>query len=199
MLCPFIFLFLLFGSSLKAQVINVSTCAQLQNFEVNNNTVVYNITQHLFCPSFNLTTIGNNSNVFQGRIEGNSFSINHLIFSSSSPYIGFFAFGKDCTVRNLILKNITIDASNKTVGGALFANCTNCKNKKTFFFILLPYFFFFKYLSFDKNKRSINHSVQFNSKFTFLVKKKKNFHNWIIMVLLIDCCNYKNFFLLKIN
>ena len=128
----FIFLIVLFGSSLKAQVINVSTCAQLQNFEVNNNTVVYNITQHLFCSSFILTTIGDNSNVFQGRIEGNSFSINHLIFSSSSPYIGFFAFGKDCTVRNLIFKNVTIDATNKTAGGSLFANCTNCKNKKLF-------------------------------------------------------------------
>ena len=132
----FFFLIVLFGSSLKAQVVNVSNCGQLQ-IEVNNNTVVYNITQHLFCSSFILTTIGENSNVFQGRIEGNSFSINDLIFSSSSPYIGFFAFGKDCTVRNLILKNITIDASNKTAGGSLFANCTNCKKIFLFVFKIL--------------------------------------------------------------
>ena len=122
----FFFLIVLFGSSLKAQVVNVSNCGQLQ-IEVNNNTVVYNITQHLFCSSSNLTTIGDNSNVFQGRIEGNSFSLNDLIISSSSPYIGFFAFGKDSIVRNLIFKNITIDATKKIAGGALFANCTNCK------------------------------------------------------------------------
>ena len=137
----FIFLVVLFGTSLKAQVTNVSTCNGLQNIEVNNNAVVYNITQDLFCSSFNFTTIGDNSNVFQGRIEGNSFSIYDLRIISSSPYIGLFAFGKDCTVRNLILKNAAIDATNKTAGGALFANCTNCKTN-FFFFNLLSYFFF---------------------------------------------------------
>ena len=121
-----VLLILLLGKSPKAQVINISTCAELQNLELNNNTIVYNLTDSISCFS-NLTTIGDNSSFFQGRIEGNSFSINHLIISSPFPFIGLFGFGKDCILRNLFFKNLSIDATNKVAGGALFANCTNCK------------------------------------------------------------------------
>ena len=132
-----IFLIVLSGSLLKAQVINISDCIQLQNLQVNNNTVVYSISQDLFCSSFDLLTIGDNSSYFQGRIEGNSHSINDMTISSSSPYIGFFAFGKDCIVRNLTFKNLLFVATNNIAGGALFANCTNCKIKNIFLFSFL--------------------------------------------------------------
>ena len=156
----FIFSIILFGSSLKAQVINISNCFELQNLKVNNNTVVYNITQDLFCSSLSFATIGDNSSFFQGRIEGNSYSINDLSISSSSPYIGLFEFGKDCIVKNLILKNLTIDTTNKRAGGALFANCTNCKKKKKLFLFSFLLFINFFHLKKMRDASSNNHSIQ---------------------------------------
>ena len=135
----FIFLILIFGSICKSQIVNISNCTELQNLETNNFTVVYNITQDLFCAPINFTTIGNISVVFRGVIEGNSFSINDLTINSSSNYFALFAFGENCIVRNLNLRNLKIDVNSKTYGGAFIANCTNCK-KYDFFIQKKNYF-----------------------------------------------------------
>ena len=163
-----IFLILIFGSIWKAQIVNVSNCTELQNLQTNNITVVYNITQNLFCAPINFTTIGNISHVFRGVIEGNYYSINDLTINSSSNYVALFAFGQNCIVRNLNLRNLKIDTINKTAGGAFIANCTNCKINKFFSFTQKKFPFY------STKKKAIN-------QFDFICCKNKFFLSIIFM------------------
>ena len=136
-----LFFTLLFGlySSLT---INVGNCSELQNMTVNNSTIIYNITQNLVCNQ-NFTMIGDQNSAFLGTIEGNFFNISGLRIISASSYVGIFAYGKSCAVRNLNFKNLTIDQTVKNNSASLFAFCENCNSK----------FFFFNF--FSKHKKFI--------------------------------------------
>ena len=91
----------------KMQTIDISSCAALQSMQINNSTVVYNITQDIYCNSV-FSTIGDGTNSFNGKIEGNNFTIYGINITSSSLFVGLFASGKDCSVSNLSFQNVTI-------------------------------------------------------------------------------------------
>ena len=111
-----------------SQIINVSNCTDLQNIILNNDTIVYNMTQDLYCNSSQYTTIGNSSSfAFKGRLQGNFFSIFDLNIISNSKYLAMFGYGMGSSVYDLKINNLIIDSSNIQYAASLFAYCQNCK------------------------------------------------------------------------
>ena len=111
-----------------SQIINVSNCTELQNIILNNETIIYNVTQDLYCHSSPFTTIGNSSSfAFKGRLQGNFFTIFDLNIISNSRYLALFGYGMGSSLTDLKINNLTIDSSNIQYAASLFAYCQNCK------------------------------------------------------------------------
>jgi hypothetical protein len=119
----FIFFFVSIIAPIKNQIIPISTCLDLQNINVNNNTVIYNITTNIDCSSMSFLPIGNVSNPFKGTLLGNSYNISYInIQNGSIDNVGLFSFGYYATVQDLNFVSSTVNGSNNV--GMIFGQST---------------------------------------------------------------------------
>ena len=120
-------IFPLFFYLYNSQLIQISSCTQFQSSIVlNNNTVIYNITQDLLCVSMSILPIGNSNLKFMGTIEGNLFKIQDLRINSNSNHTGIFAYGSGCSINNFGTRNIQIESNTSSHVGTFFGICENC-------------------------------------------------------------------------
>ena len=106
--------------------LDLTSCIELQNMIADDPSVFYNVTTDIDCIGITtFATVGSQTNIFMGKILGNNFTIKNLK-TSGNNFLAIIAQGKDCSVSDLNLRNITVSSTNAKYGGALFSYCSNC-------------------------------------------------------------------------
>ena len=111
----------------ECNTLYVNNCSDLQNMQTGDASVVYLLNQTIDCTSFRFTPVGNQFSNFQGKIDGQGFSINNLtINANNSNYAGLFGYGNGTKAGNITFKNVQV-SSNASYVAALFGYCQNCQ------------------------------------------------------------------------
>ena len=100
---------LLIFSLANSQVINISTCSDLQNISL-NLTASYCLTQDINCFGFPLVPIGNNSFPFKGSLDGNGHKITNVSLSPSTSNVGIFGYINGAMITNIVFQDFNFSS-----------------------------------------------------------------------------------------
>ena len=106
-------------------VIYIKDCSDLQNMVVNKSLVIYKLNNSLDCHDFEFEPIGNETNSFKGKFDGQGFSISNLFIHSSEDYTAIFASGENCIFKNVIFSDVSVSCKKNNVG-LIFGSLKQC-------------------------------------------------------------------------
>lgn len=65
----------------------------------------------------NWTSVGNESSPYGGTVDGAGYSISNLKINQQAKYAGFIGYSSGSTVKNLTLKNVSVNNTQESTGG----------------------------------------------------------------------------------
>ena len=108
---PFL-LFLFISSFPLSYCSSIVSCSQLVTVALNDPGVSYQLSQDIDCINVPMFPLGNESHLFMGEIDGKDYAIRNVRIISGNSNPAIFYGGSGCRIKNLALKNITVDTTN---------------------------------------------------------------------------------------
>lgn len=119
----FLFTFLVL-ISYSSCLINITNCTELHNISL-NLTENFILTSNINCTFFSFSPIGNSTSKFKGTLDGQNNEIFGLSIQTTGSNVAIFAFADQCTIKNLVLKDVYISTNSGFVG-ILFGDEIGC-------------------------------------------------------------------------